>query len=238
MGNILIRRPLLAIGETAQVITWQDVFDSISAGTYASDFSLGDSVALSVGSEGTVNMQMVAFDTDILSDDTGYAHITFIAKEALKTNNQLGGSSARKWSTCNMRATFLRTTVWEKLPANVKEHIVEVKKYTRDYSGADTTLNTNAQTNDTIWIPSGREMGSSGGSYGETEGVTYSSFFTSAADRIKCKYNDLNTPVQYRLRSWGTSNSRSRCITNVGGFINNIVISTASGSSVVIGFCM
>lgn len=61
---------------SADKYTRDAVFASIDKGTYATDYAIGDTVPLDLGSEGLINMQIVAFDTDDLADGSGKAPIT------------------------------------------------------------------------------------------------------------------------------------------------------------------
>ena len=68
---------------------WAAVFTSIKAGTYATDYAIGDTVPLDLGAEGIINMQIAAFDTDDLADGSGKAPITWISKELLATSKRM-----------------------------------------------------------------------------------------------------------------------------------------------------
>lgn len=68
---------------------WEAVFASIDAGTYATDYAIGDTVPLDLGSEGVVNMQIAAFDADDKADGSGKAPISWISKELLATSHRM-----------------------------------------------------------------------------------------------------------------------------------------------------
>ena len=81
-----------AIEDYRDIITdysWEGVQYYIDNGTYASAYKIGDTVPLDLGSEGLVNMQIAAFDTDDLADGSGKAPITWISKELLKTKYRM-----------------------------------------------------------------------------------------------------------------------------------------------------
>ena len=82
-----------AIEDYPEICTRKDSFEgvirSIDAGTYATDYAIGDEVNLDLGTEGKLKMQVAAIDTDELADGTGKAPITFIAKELLTTSKRM-----------------------------------------------------------------------------------------------------------------------------------------------------
>lgn len=74
---------------SADKYTWDAVLASIDAGTYATDYAIGDTVPLDLGSEGLINMQIIAFDADDLADGSGKAPITWLSKEILNTDKRM-----------------------------------------------------------------------------------------------------------------------------------------------------
>lgn len=79
-------------GEPTHTITdtWAQIFEHITAGDYATRYAIGDTMSLNLGSEGYVNAQIVAFDTDVLaSDNSKTAAITWITGHALKTSHRM-----------------------------------------------------------------------------------------------------------------------------------------------------
>ena len=70
--------------------TWAEIFQHIQLGDYATRYSIGDTMSLDLGSEGYINMKIVAFDTDILaSDSTKTAPITWISEQLLNTSHRM-----------------------------------------------------------------------------------------------------------------------------------------------------
>ena len=58
--------------------TWDQIIAKIDNGTYKTAYKLGNYKPLDLGTEGTINMQIVGIDTDELADGSGYAPLTFI----------------------------------------------------------------------------------------------------------------------------------------------------------------
>lgn len=114
-------------------------------------------------------MEIAAFDTDDLADDSGKAPITWIGKELLATvrrfnpalvtnadgtyKESTGGVGG--WEKSELRS-YLKNTVKPLIPLVVIEAIVETKRKQGAY---DTSGNYFAQTtSDDVWIPSRGEI--------------------------------------------------------------------------------
>jgi len=70
--------------------TWAEIFQHIALGDYATRYSVGDTMSLNLGAEGYINMQIAAFDTDVLaSDSTRRAPITWISEQLLNTYKRM-----------------------------------------------------------------------------------------------------------------------------------------------------
>ena len=136
----------------------------------SASYSVGDTKAVDLGTEGRHLMEIVAFDADDKADGTGKAKITWVSKTLLKTRRTMNKTetTAGGWESSAMR-TILRETVMPLIPSTVRNGIVEVTKTQSVYQGG--SLVHNALSTDTIWMPSYREVGY-GDEY-ETEGAVY-----------------------------------------------------------------
>lgn len=186
--------------EPSGEITWEQVFASIDAGTYATDYAIGDTVPLDLGTEGVINMQIAAFDTDDLADGSGKAPITWVAKELLNTDKRMnprreenddgtykeGTGSIGGWEKTEMRA-YLKGTIKPLMPEVVRNSIKEVTKTHSAYNTAGTEF---TQTSiDDVWLPDGVEMRGK-----------YHSMFPDVSSRIKYKVG-AEKAHSWRLRS-------------------------------------
>ena len=72
--------------------TWEEIIQHVELGDYATRYSEGDTMSLNLGSEGYINMQIVAFDTDDKADGSGKAPITWIAEHILETSHRMNPS--------------------------------------------------------------------------------------------------------------------------------------------------
>lgn len=178
--------------------TWEGVFASIDKGTYATDYSIGDTIPLDLGSEGIINMQIAAFDTDNLADGSGKAPITWISKELLTTKhrvNQLlkqttgdngeityteGTGGIGGWEKSELRA-YINDSIKPMIPDVVRNGI---KKVTKNQPAYDTKGLLFEQTVvDDVWIPSKDEVFGS-------ESMYYNLFQDTNDNRCKIRIND------------------------------------------------
>lgn len=103
--------------------SWEEIFAAEADGTYLEKYAIGDTKLLSVGTEGYVAMQIAGFNVDALADGTGYAPITWISEQLLKTDKRFNptlvtnyeyqdvpawtcNSSTGKWLTSNDQQTY------------------------------------------------------------------------------------------------------------------------------------
>lgn len=175
--------------------SWESVAANIADGSYASVYKVGDLVPLDMGSEGMINMQIAAIDTDDLADGSGKAPITWIGKELLKTSHRMnpaivtnddgtyqeGTGGVGGWEKCEMRA-YLNDTILPMIPADVRGMIKPVIKYSAGYNTSGTAVDSMAST-DSVWIPGWREAENINSN--ESKCVYYKDLFKTSADRKK-----------------------------------------------------
>ena len=203
--------------------TWEQIFAAEADGTYSSKYHVGDTKSVSVYNT-TMYMQIAAIDTDVLSNGSGNAKITWLCKSILTTHNMNSSNvTTGGWPATAMRS-WLLSDVMTTLPTVVQNNIKTVDKTYYDYGSSSTATST-----DTIWIPSYREV--FGGTSMEGSGAVYSSLFTGSAARVK--YNSSGSASTWWLRS--ASSGYSFYVVYSGGSYNNGTAGSSSG--VVFGFC-
>lgn len=69
--------------------SWEEILAAVANGTYKTKYQVGDTKILDVGSEGSVCMQIAAFDADTLADGTGKAPISWISEQLLITSKRM-----------------------------------------------------------------------------------------------------------------------------------------------------
>lgn len=203
--------------------SWSEIFAAIDNKTYSTKYSIGDTKALTVNGK-TYYMQIAAFDTDVLADNSGNAPITWISKHVFDTHNMNSAAvTTDGWAASAMR-TWLSDTILPTIDSTVRTRIKPVTKTYKDYTTSSTL-----SVADSLWIPSAVEI--FGGTSYEDSGVRYSDLFPDTESRIK--YSSSNSAAYWWLRSAYTATNFYYVNTN-GNVTNNRALTT---SGVVLGFC-
>ena len=222
--------PKSLTGETI-TDTWAEILEAEGNGTYTSKYSLGDTKFAWFRGE-PVLMQIVAFDTDILSDDSGYAKISWMTYglQRYSAYNYKSKSTLGGWAESEIRQLLI-DRYYNKMDTSLKPYVKQVKKYSR-YVNPSGTVERNQLSNDYIWIPSWREM--TGDTAYENTGGYYTSFFTSASSRTKNAGVTNYGKLRYLTRTLYSSSQLVSIYTNGTSFNSGI---TATDNGVVFGFC-
>ena len=72
--------------------SWETIIANVENGTYRSKYMVGNYKPLDLGTEGIINMQIVAFDKDQKADGGGMAPISWLSVELLKTSRRMNPS--------------------------------------------------------------------------------------------------------------------------------------------------
>ena len=220
------------LGAERETIT--DSWSTILANqNYATDYSIGDTKMLNLGTEGKHLMEIVAFDEDDKADGTGKAGITWISKNLLNSIHGMNSTRTTSggWEVSEMRS-YLKTTIKPLIPETVRNGIVEVSKVSSIYSNGKRVVNGQTTTDD-VWIPSSHEIFNTSNISGiETVGAVYSQWFTSADKRIKKSVN-TTTSRSWWLRS--VNSSEYFLAVNSSGASDYKYASTVIG--IALGFC-
>lgn len=191
--------------------TEAEIAARVNNGTAANYYKLGQYKSVNFGSLGTLRMQIIAKNTDELTDGSGYAQLTWFPMELTNAKHRMnpyqsagteGTGNIGGWGKSEMRS-YLYNDVWPLIPSTWKDIIKEVKKYTR-------ILNTSGQvendvlTNDKIWLLSATEANCGYSNYQETLGPRYSLCFNNEVNKIR-KMNFV--PTIWFLRTARSSGS-------------------------------
>lgn len=215
--------------------SWEDILAAVADGTYKTKYNVGDTKILDLGSEGSVCMQIAAFDADTLADGTGKAPISWISEQLLTTSRRMnpyledsagnyteGTGSIGGWEKSEMRS-YLKNTVKPLIPETVRNAIKEVTKTQPAYN---TDKSSYAQISmDDVWIPSFNEVFGASSLY-------YPFFQNTAANRIK-KKTGATSPSNWWLRS--AYNTNTFYFVYSSGYNDYYNAYTTRG--VVLGFC-
>ena len=209
---------------------FESIFDSwstiLSNPSYATAYAVRDTKIMELTDGTKIKMDLAAIDTDLKSDDSGTAKMTWIChgvpykNNIDNTNDTTGG-----WITRNIY-TFLQE-ILDKIPTEIKSHIVAVKKTYRTKAPNDETLS----SDESIWIPSYKEVGFANASYVESDGVVYSDLFPD--NQLRTKYDSTGATYGWWLRS-ASDATNFRCVSGSG---NQDYYGAKSSYGVVFGFC-
>lgn len=220
--------------------SWETIIASTQNGKYRDWYQIGDMKPLDLGTEGTVNMQIIAFDADELADGTGYAPITWISKELLATSHRMnparseyneGTGSIGGWDKSEMKQ-YLLNTVAPIVPAEIRNSVKSVKKYTRIFNTAGKAVN-DVETDETFWLPSRHEMFDGTTEYYETKGPRYSEAFPDNASRVKSKVGASSASWW-----WLRSANSSRYFNYVNSDGSTTSRYADSSGAIALGFCI
>ena len=219
--------------EVAEITdSWDKIIANIDNGTYATKYKVGNYKPLDLGTEGTINMQIVAMDADELADGSGYAPLTFLGMELLNTPHVMASTTQTTvgWETSDMR-TYLNEDILTLFPAVVRNRINSVVKPT--YYGSDTGTH---NVVDKLWLPSAREVVGKDFTYVEKNGVRYDLIYTGNTSRIKTANS---SGVAWWLRSSGARNfaARYKCIDASGSAKMNGQ-GVQNRNYICLGFCL
>lgn len=216
-----------------QDATWAEI-DALSQAGVADDcWSVGDTKDITVGSE-TITMEIWGFNHDDLATG-GKAGITFGMRDLMANTRQMNTSNTNVGGfTGSAMYSYLNTTLYNQLPADLRRVIKQVNKKT-SAGNTSTAVNANAMR---LWLPSLNEVYGSH-SYdwcSNNEGSKYS-IFTNDASRIKNKSNGSGPAYWWWLRSPSLNYSTGFCIVLDSGVVGSHN-SARNAHGVCLGFCV
>lgn len=209
--------------------SWDTIIANIGNGTYSTKYKVGNYKPLDLGTEGIVNMQIAAIDTDELASGSGVAPLTFISIELL--NNTVASkrdtSDAAGWEESYIRTNYLPNTILPLIPVNVSSRIQNVNKSFLRATGAKETTITLSEK---LWLPSACEIIDG---YEGSKASQYA-LFRNQEDRIK-KLNGSN--AAWWLRTCNNAYWNMDSI-NTSGYriIETSIVGIKKG--LCIGFCL
>lgn len=133
-------------------------WDEIRKGNY----EVGDYKELDLGDMGSIRMEIVARNATELADGSGRASYDFVALDALAENMWMSNAATSEggWEDSGLR-WWLNEELFAMMPAELRDSIVEVKKYSMTKVWSDERewwVPCEQSTADRIWIPSMREV--------------------------------------------------------------------------------
>lgn len=149
--NTMIEVPEKIVHKYDELVdSWDEILANIKNGTYKDKYKIGDKKTCDFASEGSIIMQIAAFDRDERVDGNGKAAITWVGLQTLNTPQPMG-SMITSWEESSLRK-YLNNNAFELLPLCLKNNIVSVWKDDGLYATYE------KPTEDKIWIPGFREV--------------------------------------------------------------------------------
>lgn len=178
---------------------WDTIISKLEDGSYATAYNVGNYKPLNLGTEGTIDMQIVA-------KDNGEGQLVFVAKELLVSVVQMNNSGINSggYPATNKMKPFLTDTIMPLIPTIVRQHIKPVTKISHDYTtAADLT------SIERLWIPSAREI--FGSETYEKSGPTYNNVISPKKIYSGSSYGEWWTRTAH-----ATSAYKFYTVTNTG----------------------
>lgn len=228
-SNMTVYAAFESAVEVAEITdSWDQIIAKIDNGTYKTAYKIGNYKPLDLGTEGTINMQIVAIDADELASD-GYAPLTFLGMELLNTAKQFHTSQGPFGYNTSALKQYVDTTVYGLIPSTVSSRIQKVKK---SFKGVNNGTFTSTYK---LWIPSARELTGDESSY-ETSGIIYNGIYNSKEARIKHTTDLANHTYWTRSSLINSSNVVRTSIVYSSGTITDAVLTNSY--NLTIGFCL
>ena len=185
-----------------------------------------------------LTFQIIGFNHDTLSNGTGFAGITFCAKNCMETTTRMNATSTNVggWSASEMRAALQPGgSIYELLPSDLKAVIHQVRKVTSQ-GNKSSVLET---TDDHLFLLSEVEVFGTITYSKAGEGTRYgyyANYANTNALRIKGSSNGAGSATSWWERSPGGSSFSGFCAVYSDG---NAYINGASNAyGVSPGFCI
>ena len=179
--------------------SWETILAAVADGTYKTKYSVGNYKALNLGSEGTVNMQIAAFDADPLADGSGNAAISWVSKELLATNKRMNPSVETNYTYPEVPSWTASSNTWT---SQNRYNVSDAKaKWTLTATSAGTltitykTSNSNASRNKLSLTVNGTAVATD---YAATSEVSYTlEVATGDTITVEATYSQLSASYNY-----------------------------------------
>lgn len=205
---------------------WDTIIQHIDAGDYATRYKIGQYKPLDLGTEGTVNMQIVGIDVDKPTKDSDVTiPLSFIAIELL---NKYKVSASEAWWGTNGCQKRLETYIWDLIPQNVRSRIIGAYKY-YGYNKQPVQYGGTIK----IWIPSVQEVIREKYSTFNSPNPKYAVYSGNSENLIKHVTGE-STFSRWRLRDTVDTGNNSAAINESG-----VLVQRAYGDTgTCLGFCL
>ena len=188
---------------------WATICASVDNGTYATKYKVGNYKPMDLGTEGTINMQIVAIDNE-------EGPLVFVAKELLVTKKAMNSTStnANGYPATDVMRPYLNDTILPLIPEVVRQHIKPVSKTSYDKTTASDLTST-----EKLWIPSTREI--FGGTSYEQSGLVYNQIYKDANSRKKTIVGSSSFTDWWLRSAYSSNDAYFRDVNTNGNAINS-----------------
>lgn len=223
------------VGTSAEDCTWAEISAIGAAGRADEYFDLGDTKTVTLSDGTSFAMEIVAFNADVKADGTPAA-ITWLSKNVI-TKHTMNSTITNDggWANTGLRA-WLQGDFAATLPEELREAIVAVQKTYGVNNSEKPATSDYATCEDTLWIPSIREVRLGTEDSQEDAGVKYDHYFTS---KQQLKKTDLNgTSIGWWTRTSGEQQAHGQFYYLYPLLTSFIPATTDMEYGVVLGFCV
>ena len=215
--------------------SWELIEKISQNGAASKMWSVGDTKDVLVNGE-TLTFEIVGFNHDDLSDDSGKAKITFGMKHLMANNQKMNDTDTSNGSYAGSKMnTYVGTTFYNGMPSDLKKIIKPVNKIT--YKSSNVSQGTRVDSFKT-WLFSEYEVFGRVIQSGGAEGNQYSRFVTNSGSRIKKMANGSGNADDWWLRSPRSKYSAYFCRVNNDGTADAGYAGWSTGHGVCVGFCI
>lgn len=188
-----------------QHASWDYIATIAESGRAAENFAIGDTKVFTISLPDStpidMTVEIVGFNHDTLSDDSGTAGISVMTKYLMPQTRRMSNDGTHTWATSELRA-FCNGELFNALPSTLKPHIKEVKKAYNNHGsrGAATVA-------DKCWVPSHTECGvtygttSGGGTLILALGTTYQGYTDGVIQLPKSIFGKTSTVTYWWYRA-------------------------------------
>lgn len=218
--------------------SWAEIAAIANAGNGPMYYVIGDEKNVTLTSGKVLTFQIIGFNHDTLSNGTGFAGITFCAKNCMETTKLMNATDTNVggWSASAMRAALQPGgSIYELLPSDLKAVIQPVRKVT-SLGNKSSALET---TDDHLFLLSEVEVFGTITDSKSGEGTRYgyyANYANTNARRIKRSSNGAGSAAYWWERSPYGSSTSGFCAVSSDGTANYYYASYAYGVSP--GFCI
>lgn len=220
------------ISQVGAEIAKNNMTSSQVAETYG--WNIGDTTDITLSTGETIQMRIIGFNHDTLSDGSGTAGITLEAIRVINGGSMFSSNSAQGGYPASVLRNTRLPEIKQTLPQEWQDVIKKVNK--KSANGAQSYYSNVVTTSEDLFILSVIELkGTTESAGGSSEGVWYEHYQNGASS---IKYQAANPTIvsSYWLRSCSTSNYKNMYYVNAEGGVSTRSVTRGDGLS--FAFCV